>query len=108
LRKPVRLAGEYRHLKTGKRGDMLIEDISMGGVGFTRFSPHTVRLGDPLEVRFRLSGHSGKEIAKRAQVRFVKNDFVGLEFSENHLHGKEIQFFMMDAQPKPAAAGAAA
>ena len=108
FRKPVRLAGEYRHLKTGKRGDMLIEDLSMGGVGFTRFGPHHVGLGDPLEVRFRLTRHSGREITKRAHVRFVKEEFVGLEFSDHHLHGKELQFFLMDARPKAAAAGAVA
>jgi hypothetical protein len=106
LRKPVRLAGEYRHLKTGKRGDMLIEDLSMGGVGFTRFGPHQVRLGDPLELRFRLSRNSGREISKRARVRFIKEDFVGLEFSEHHLHGKDLQFFLMNSNPSKAPAPA--
>jgi hypothetical protein len=103
FRKPVRLAGEYRNVKTGKRGDMLIEDLSLGGVGFTRFGPHQVQLGDRLEVRFRLSRKSGREIAKRAWVRSIRDDFVGLEFSETDLPGKDLQFFLMDARP---AAGA--
>lgn len=98
FRKPVRLAGEYVNLKTGKRGDMLIEDLSMGGVGFTRFSPAPVGEGDPVEVRFRLSLKSGKEIAKRARARFVKGEFVGVEFNETYLHGKDLRAFLMEGR----------
>lgn len=103
FRKPVRLAGEYRNVKTGKRGDMLIENLSLGGVGFTRFGPHEVKLGDRLEVRFRLSRKSGREISKRAWVRSIRDDFVGLEFNETDFPGKDLQYFLMDARP---AAGA--
>lgn len=100
-RKPVRLAGEYVNLKSGKRGDMLIEDLSLAGIGFTRFSPHELRSGDVVEVRFRLSSKSPKEIVKRARVRFVNNSFVGVEFNETHLHSKELQMFLMQPQKNP-------
>jgi hypothetical protein len=101
FRKPVRLAGEYVNLKTGKRGDMLIEDLSVAGIGFTRFSPHELRKGDVVEVRFRLSSKSPKEIVKRARVRFVSNSFVGVEFSETHLHARDLQLFLMRRKTDP-------
>lgn len=53
-RKKVRLAGEYIHNKSKRRGQILVEDISFMGVGFTCMEEHNLQQGDRIEITFRL------------------------------------------------------
>ena len=93
-RKKVNLAGEYIVFKNQRKGDMLVEDISMGGVGFNNMTPHNIEKGDMLEVKFRLDDNNRTELKRKVEVMIVKGHFVGTEFAEKNRFDKELGFYL--------------
>lgn len=93
-RKPVRLAGEYKNLSSGKKGEILIENLSLGGVGFVHFLPHDLFPDAPLELRFRLDDPKRKEVQKKATVKSVRQRAVGVEFSDFQPFDNVLSFYL--------------
>ncbi len=93
-RKKVNLAGEYVVLKNQRKGDLLVEDISMGGLGFNNMTPHNLEKGDILEIKFRLDDKNRTELKRRVMVMLVKGHFVGTEFTEKNRFDKELGFYL--------------
>ena len=93
-RKKVNLAGEYIVLKNQRKGDLLVEDLSMGGLGFNNMTPHTLEKEDILEVKFRLDDKKRTELKRKVRVMIIKGHFIGTEFMEKNRFDKEIGFYL--------------
>ncbi len=93
-RKPVRIAGEYIQVKSGKRGEILIEDLSLGGVGFSNFTPHRLHNEDVLELRFRLRGAQQKNLRMRCTVRNIRDGFVGAQFNPSESTEQDLRYYL--------------
>jgi len=94
FRKKTNLAGEYTILKSQRKGDMLVEDVSMGGIGFNNMTPHQIELDDILELQFRLDDTKRTPLVRKVKVMIVKGHFIGTEFSEKNRFDKELGFYL--------------
>jgi predicted RNA-binding Zn-ribbon protein involved in translation (DUF1610 family) len=84
-RKSVKLFGKYLHLSSPKRGEMIVVDLSMTGLGFTSSSPHGLKAGDHLDVFFKLDNKLRSDIRLKVVVRNVRGLFVGAERTDTDL-----------------------
>jgi hypothetical protein len=91
-RKDVMLPGEYSI--QGKKGEIIIRDLSMSGVRFECFMPSPISADDTLEVTFKLNNPSGKEIRKTVKVVWVNGFMVGAKFIERKLYEKDLGFYL--------------
>lgn len=94
-RKKVNLPGRYMHLNSPKRGDIIVVDLSMTGIGFTTSTPHGLQLGDRLEVTFRLDNGKRSEIKVNVIVRNVKEKFAGVERTDTQVCKEDLGFYLM-------------
>jgi len=93
-RKKVNLAGEYIVLSNQRKGDMLVEDISMGGLGFNNMTPHNLEKGTILEIKFKLDDNNRTELKRKVKIMLVKGHFSGTEFMEKNRFDKELGFYL--------------
>lgn len=95
FRKKVNLAGEYGNHKSGEQGDMLVEDLSLRGIGFTPVQPHRLKPEDTIIVTFRLDDRNKNEVKRKAVVKAVKDSFIGAEFVEGQPINRDLNFYLM-------------
>lgn len=94
-RKPVKLKGEYVNLKTGQRGDMLVQNLSIEGVGFeTVQAEHNIEPGHVLTIRFTLDNPQETEVERAVKVTSVQQKSVGGMFS-GQARNKTVGFYLM-------------
>ena len=91
-RKDVMLPGEYSI--QGKKGEIIIRDLSMSGVRFESFMLPSISDDDTLEVTFKLDNPSRKEIRKAVKVVWVDGFMVGAKFIERNLYEKDLGFYL--------------
>jgi predicted Zn finger-like uncharacterized protein len=94
-RKAVKLPGRYIHLNSPKRGDIIVVDLSMTGIGFTTQTAHELKIGDKLEITFRLDNGKRSEIRVKAVVRNVKEKFAGVERTDTLICKEDLGFYLM-------------
>lgn len=94
-RKTVKLSGKYAHLNSPKRGEMMVVDLSMMGLGFTTSSPHGLKVGDHLDVVFRLDNRLRSEIRLNVVVRNIKGLLIGAERTDTALTAQDLGFYLM-------------
>lgn len=94
-RKTVRLPGKYKDLNGPKRGDIIIKDLSIGGLGFSCDTRHKIKPGDYLEVTFRLDDTKKSEITLNVIVRSVKDGFIGAERTDKQMYQSALGFYLM-------------
>jgi len=94
-RKTVKLAGTYTHLNSPKRGDMMVVNLSMMGLGFTTSTPHGLKVGDVLDVFFRLDNRLRSEIRLKVVIRNTRDLFVGAERTDTALTAQDLGFYLM-------------
>jgi hypothetical protein len=94
-RKAVRLSGTYAHLNSPKRGEMMVVDLSMTGLGFTTRSSSGLKVGDYLDVFFRLDNNLRSEIRLKVVVRNIKDLFVGAERTDVTMTIQDLGFYLM-------------
>ena len=95
-RKEVSLPGEYMCLRDKDEGSMIVQDLSLEGIGFRTMGPHTMELDDVVEVRFELDDRSRSKIRRQVRVRSVRGRFiVGAMFANLHFRDKALGFYLM-------------
>ncbi len=94
FRREVRLKGEFTMATGGKKGEMIVVDISHHGLAFENMTPHTLEAGEVLNVTFNLNDVRKSRISKRAEVRSVKGNLVGVLFEETQWFDKELGFYL--------------
>ena len=93
-RKDVRLPGEYIIQKNRKGGEVIIRELSLTGIRFESLKPHQISVDDILEVKFTLDNPLRTEINKLAEVIWINDRIVGVNFIETELYGQVLGFYM--------------
>jgi hypothetical protein len=93
-RKKVRLAGEYRINGKEKKGEIIVEDLSMNGIRFVNLGLHQIWIDDTLEIKFELDNQMRSEINTLVQVVWVKDQMVGAKFSGPKTFNSELGFYL--------------
>ncbi|MGD9202827.1 MAG: PilZ domain-containing protein [Chitinispirillia bacterium] len=93
-RKKVKLPGEYIIQKNGKKGEIIIRDLSMGGIRFETLIPHQISTDDKLEVKFILDNSLRSEISKIVKIQWIRDRIIGAQYSETNLYKNELGFYL--------------
>ena len=72
---------------------MVIEDMSVSGIGFITMDPHRIKKGDFLEVNFILDNAKRSEIHKNIEVMSVRERFIGGKFADRK-YENDIGFYL--------------
>jgi len=95
-RKKTDLQGFYSKVRHAHApGKIDVKDLSMKGVRFVTASPHTLRKGDEVIVKFTLDDRNRSKIERKGVVRWVKDREVGCRFSESAQYDKVFGFYLM-------------
>ena len=92
--KKARLPGEYIIQRRGKKGDLIVEDLSMGGIRFENLGPHQVSIDDMLEVKFNLDNPLRSEIRKMVRVIWVRARMAGVIYNGPIRNGNGLGFYI--------------
>lgn len=96
-RKPVRLLGKSINLSSHRESqDIIIKNISQGGIGFSPFKKHRTQKDDLLQVLFDLNDSKNTSVDTRATVRAASKDYVGCEFNSTESFKKSLGFYLLD------------
>jgi hypothetical protein len=93
-RKDVRLPGEYTVRQSGEKGEVMIQNLSLGGLQFTSFRPHNILTDDALELKFILDNPARTEIRRFAKVMWVKDRDVGAQYIEPKSFERDLSFYL--------------
>jgi hypothetical protein len=78
-----------------KAGSMIVEDLSFSGLGFRTRLKHNLQIGDIIDLRFVLDNTLRSEIVKKAIVRRIHDQFVGVEFCDLTAYDKQLGYYLM-------------
>ncbi len=93
-RKKVRLPGEYIIQERGEKGEMIIRELSMGGIRFESLKPHQISTDDTLEVKFKLDNSLRSEIRKLVEIIWVRDNILGAQYSEPKSSETDLGFYL--------------
>ena len=93
-RKNARLPGEYIVQGKAEKGELIIRDLSMGGIRFESLRPHQISTDDTLEVKFKLDNPLKSEICKLVKVKWVRDRIIGAQYSETRLYEEDLGFYL--------------
>ena len=95
-RKETYSQGYYRKLpEDNEWGKILIRNVSRLGIGFVTLTTHNVKSGDQIRITLTSDNVNQGDIDKDATVKFVKDKYLGCEFTEP-LHLEEaLPFHLM-------------
>jgi predicted 3-demethylubiquinone-9 3-methyltransferase (glyoxalase superfamily) len=85
---------QYFQKKNMKRGQILVEDISLMGLGFSCMEMHNLQQGDQLEIAFRLDNAKNSEINLWVEVKHVRGQFIGVQRCDTQLKQPDIEFYL--------------
>ena len=88
------MPGEYTNQKSGERGEVIVRDLSMGGIHFTSLRPHQISIGDKLELKFNLDNSARTEIRRSAKVMWVNDRDIGAQYIEPKLFERDLSFYL--------------
>ena len=95
-RKPVKLLGKCINLsKHRERQDIIIKNISLGGIGFYPFRKHRTQKEDRLEVSFLLNDRNNTPIDADAIVRAAGTDYICCEFNASETFTASLGFYLL-------------
>jgi hypothetical protein len=94
FRKKVRLAGHFIHRTTKFQKDILVENLSLKGVGFTCLDRPDLKVGDNLEITFWLDNPKSSKIQLWVEVRAVSGRYVGTQRCDTQLAQPDLGFYL--------------
>jgi hypothetical protein len=95
-RKPAKLLGRSINLsKHREKQDVIIMNISLGGIGFCSFKKHRTQKDDLLQVLFNLNDVHQTHIDEHLTVRFATNDYIGCEFNSTEKFKTSLGFYLI-------------
>jgi hypothetical protein len=93
-RKKVRLAGHYIHKNTNQRGDILVENLSIRGVGFTCMDRPQFEVGDNIEITFWLDNPKSSKIILWVEIKNISGHYIGTLRRDTQLEQPDLGFYM--------------
>jgi PilZ domain-containing protein len=97
-RKQVQLAGIFVEHR-GKKGIIVVIDLSRSGLKFRLKSPWPFKLEDRISVEFNLDNTQKTFIKKESVIKKIDNMTISVEFTSAHTYSesdKEIGFYLMN------------
>lgn len=100
FRKTIGIPGVCIFDKTQIRCDVIIRDISLGGVGLEfvfvnkRYLAQ-IKIGDIIVIEFKLNHKKEKILRKRCIIRLKLDSIIGAEFTDEN-YSRDVGFFMMN------------
>ena len=95
-RKSAKLLGKSVNLSNHRENqDVIIQNISNGGVGFCPFKKHKTRKDDRLQVSFNLNDLQVTSIDTQVTVRSTTNDYIGCEFNSSEKFKTSLGFYLI-------------
>ena len=98
-RRAVSLLGQCANYRTKESFDIRLHDLSMSGLSFSIASKKTAeatpfQVGDVLTVQFRLDYPPKDLIRRRAEVRNIRGEVIGVHFFRSE-YDKELGFYLL-------------
>jgi hypothetical protein len=93
-RKNVSLAGSYRVRGSGVRGKIIVENVSMKGVGFTCLRKHNLQAGDQLDVTFVLDNRQKSTVKLWVKVMNIDLNYVGTSRCDTSIEQPDLGFYL--------------
>lgn len=98
-RRAVSLLGQCENHSTKEFLDIRLHDLSMSGLSFSVASNRTketppFQIGDVLTVQFKLDYPPRDLIQRRAEVRNMRGDVIGVQFFRSE-YDKELGFYLL-------------
>ena len=93
-RKKALLPGEYFVLGKDEKGEILIEDISMGGIRFASLKPHQISRNDIVELKFTLDNPQRTDIHTLVKIMWIIDRNVGVQFDDPKSLEKDLGFYL--------------
>jgi len=93
-RKEVRLPGEYFVQRGDEKGEIIVENISAGGILFISLDPHYISRNDTVELKFTLDDPMKTEIHTHVEVRWIVDQSVGGKFLDPKSLGKDLEIYL--------------
>ena len=93
-RKKVRLTGGYYVQGRDEKGEMIIEDISLGGVRFASLKPHYISTNDTVELKFTLDNTMKTEIHKLVKIKWIIDRTVGAQYIDPKSLETDLIFYL--------------
>ena len=89
------MAGRFDNPETGASGDMLVENVSLNGVGFTTLLTPALAKNDLIRIWFRLDDTRNTEVARAVRVRYLKDRYIGAQFADQKSYDGDLGFYLM-------------
>lgn len=95
-RKMTTLPATYTNLSSQNQEsfDIVITNISKGGLGFVAPYPQYIQKEQKLSIEFQLNDKQKTRLIKTVIVKNIKNDHVGCEFDSSQAFEKALGFFL--------------
>jgi hypothetical protein len=93
-RKHVKFSGEYTLKEKKERGEILVEDISMTGIGFSTLRPHHISGNDKVELKFTLDNPKRTEIHTPVKIKWIVDRHIGAEFIDLDRFKQDLVFYL--------------
>ena len=93
--KDVKLQGTYENNRNGVSGDMVVEKLSMDGVGFRTYDDGNFRAGDKVTLEFQLDNATESNVKQEVRVLSVHENTVGSKYVETGKRNATIGFYLM-------------
>ena len=93
-RKPTTLFGGYYSAKSKKFEDVVVQNVSVKGLGFKTALAPAFSVGDTIDVEFTLDNPQKTAIQKRVLIRWIQENRVGGEFSDTY-YQRELGYYAM-------------
>ncbi len=94
FRKRVSLQGEFTNVKSGEKGEVVVDSISLEGIGFMAKSGHEIETGQMLTVNFNLDNKMGTPVERTIKVTSVRGNSIGAMFFGS-ARNKTVGFYLM-------------
>lgn len=94
-RKKVQLAGRYDNPESQEAGDILLENLSLNGLGFTTLLMHSLNKGDLIRLAFKLDDARGTEVNRLGRIRYIRDRYIGCQFADQKSYDSDLGFYLM-------------
>jgi len=96
-RKLSKLIGHCVNIsKNRERQNVIINNISFGGIGISHFNDHRTARHDQLMVSFNLNNIAQTHIDTKVTVHTINENYVGCEFNSNDQFKKDLGFYLIN------------
>ncbi|MDX1775565.1 MAG: PilZ domain-containing protein [Desulfobulbales bacterium] len=96
FRKPIKLLGRSINLSKKEGRDIVIKNISLGGIGLSPLKNHRTQLNDLLQLKFTLNDSNSTPIEAKAAVKTVIDNYIGCEFEATENFKTSLGFYLLN------------